>query len=173
MPNSYDMIVIGSGPAGENAAELASYFGYRVAIIERNKPGGTVTTRGGAPTKTLREAALALTGFYQQEVYGVDLGAPPALALDKLTARTRQVCQSVQAATARRIALLEIVYLQGTARLAPGGKVILTDTDGDLFALSADVTLIATGSRPWRPPNIAFDDPAVFDADGIYSLTAL
>jgi NAD(P) transhydrogenase len=115
MSNHYDMIVIGSGPAGESAAQLASYFGYRVAIIECHKPGGTPTTRGGAPTKTLREAALALTGFYQQEVYGVDLGAPPAVAHDKVAERTRQVCQSLQAATARRIAVWEIAYLQGMA----------------------------------------------------------
>src|SRR5689334_15734142 len=78
MSNHYDMIIIGSGPAGESAAELAAYSGYRVAMIERGKPGGTATTRGSVPTKTLREAALALTGFYPQEVYGVELGAPPA-----------------------------------------------------------------------------------------------
>jgi NAD(P) transhydrogenase len=173
MSNNYDMIVIGSGPAGENAAELASYFGYRVAIIERNKPGGTPTTRGGAPTKTLREAALALTGFYHQEVYGVDLGAPPAVALDKLAERTRQVCQALQATTARRIAVWDIAYLHGTARLAPGDKVRLTKADGEVVELSAQVILIATGSRPLRPNNIPFDDPAVFDVDEIYSLTAL
>jgi NAD(P) transhydrogenase len=173
MSNNYDMIVIGSGPAGENAAELASYFGYRAAIIERNKPGGTPTTRGGAPTKTLREAALALTGFYHQEVYGVELGAPPAVALDKVAERTRQVCQSLQAATARRIAMMDIAYLHGTARLAPRGKVLLTEADGTVVELSARVILIATGSRPFRPANIPFDDPSVFDVDGIYSLAAL
>ncbi len=173
MSNTYDMIVIGSGPAGESAAELAAYFGYRVVIIERNKPGGTPTTRGGAPTKTLREAALALTGFYDQEVYGVKLGAPPAVALDKLVERTRQVCQSLQAATARRIALMNVAYLHGTARLAPGGTVLLTETDGTVAELSARIILIATGSRPLRPHTIPFDDPAVFDVDGIYNLTAL
>jgi NAD(P) transhydrogenase len=173
MSNHYDMIVIGSGPAGENAAELASYFGYRVAIIERNKPGGTPTTRGGAPTKTLREAALALTGFYHQEVYGVELGAPPGLALDKLAARTRQVCQSLQQATARRIATMDVAYFEGSARLAPGGKVLLSEASGALVELSARVVLLATGSRPLRPTTIPFDDPAVFDVDGIYSLSAL
>lgn len=173
MSNNYDLIVIGSGPAGESAAELAAFFGYRVAVIEKTKPGGTVTTRGGAPTKTLREAALALTGFYHQEVYGVELGAPPALALEKLAERTRQVCQSLQAATADRIALMDIDYWQGAARLAPGGKVLLTDLNGAMVELSAHVVLIATGSRPFRPHNIPFDDPGVFDVDGIYDLTAL
>ncbi len=171
--HTYDMIVIGSGPAGESAAQLASYFGKRVAIIERYKPGGTPTTRGGAPTKTLREAALALTGFYRQEVYGVELGAPPMVALDKLAERTRHVCQSLQAATANRIARWEITYLQGTARLVPGGKVCLTQPNGSEIELSTRVILIAAGSRPLRPANIPFDDPGVFDADEIYGLTAL
>jgi NAD(P) transhydrogenase len=173
MSTQYDMIVIGSGPAGENAAELASYFGYHAAIIERNKPGGTPTTRGGAPTKTLREAALALTGFYDQEVYGVELGAPPAVALDKLAERTAQVCRSLQAATARRLALMDVAYLHGTARLLPGGRVLFSQASGDVVELSARVILIAVGSRPLRPKNIPFDDPAVFDADGIYGLRAL
>jgi NAD(P) transhydrogenase len=173
MSNNYDMIVIGSGPAGESAAQLASYFGYRVAIIERNKPGGTPTTRGGAPTKTLREAALALTGFYHQEVYGVELGAPLTVALDKVAERTRHVCQSLQAAAAQRIGVWEIAYLHGTARLAPGGKVRLTEANGDLVELSARVILIAAGSRPLRPANIPFDDPAIFDVNEIYSLTTL
>src|SRR5262249_15755705 len=173
MSNTYDMIVIGSGPAGENAAELASYFGYRVAIIERNKPGGTPTTHGGAPTKTLREAAMALTGFYNQEIYGVELGAPPAVALDKLAERTRQVCLSLQAATAHRIALIDVAYLQGTARLVPDGRVLLTEADGAEVELSARVILIASGSRPLRPKTIPFDDPAVFDVDELYNLTAL
>lgn len=173
MSNHYDLIVIGSGPAGESAAQIAAYFGQRVAIIERNLPGGTPTTRGGAPTKTLREAALALTGFYHQEVYGVDLGAPPTVALDKLAERTRQVCQSLQAATTHRIAVWGMTYLQGTARLASAGKVLLTEANGSVVELSTRVILIATGSRPLRPANVPFDDPAVFDVDGIYSLTAL
>ena len=61
MVSSFDLIVIGSGPAGEEA-ELAATFGRSVAVVERSAPGGTVTTTGGAPTKTLREAALYLPG---------------------------------------------------------------------------------------------------------------
>jgi pyruvate/2-oxoglutarate dehydrogenase complex dihydrolipoamide dehydrogenase (E3) component len=57
------LIAIGAGPAGESATELASFFGHRSAIVEKNRPGGVVTTTGGAPTKTLREAALYFSGF--------------------------------------------------------------------------------------------------------------
>ena len=121
MSNNYDMIVIGSGPAGESAAELAAYFGHRVAIIERNKPGGTPTTRGGAPTKTLREAALALTGFYQQEVYGVELGAPPTVALDKLD-RAHPPGLSSAAGGHRATDRDDGYCLLRTARLAPAAR---------------------------------------------------
>jgi NAD(P) transhydrogenase len=68
---------------------------------------------------------------------------------------------------------MEVAYLHGTARLLPGGRVLFNQASGDVVELSARVILIATGSRPLRPKNIPFDDPAVFDADGIYSLTAL
>ena len=58
MTEVYDFVAIGAGPAGESAAELAAFYGHRSVVIEKNRPGGTVTTTGGAPTKTLREAAL-------------------------------------------------------------------------------------------------------------------
>ena len=61
MDDIYDLVVIGAGPAGEVAAELAA-FGRRALVVERSKPGGVVTTTGGAPTKALREAAVYLTG---------------------------------------------------------------------------------------------------------------
>ena len=66
MDDRYDLVVIGAGPAGEVAAGLAAAFGRTVLIVERNKPGGVVTTTGGAPTKALREAALYLTGYRQE-----------------------------------------------------------------------------------------------------------
>ena len=63
MDDIYDLVVIGAGPAGEVAAELAASFGRRALVVERSKPGGVVTTTGGAPTKALREAAVYLTGY--------------------------------------------------------------------------------------------------------------
>jgi len=78
--NTCDLIVIGAGPAGQSAAEFAAWIGRKAIIIERDKPGGVVTTTGGAPTKTLREAALYLTGFRQGQVYGVERGVPLEVA---------------------------------------------------------------------------------------------
>jgi hypothetical protein len=100
MTDSYDLIAIGAGPAGESATELAAFFGHRSLIIERNKPGGTVTTTGGAPTKTLREAALYMSGFAEGDVYGIRLTAPPEVATEIVRKRTLRVCEQLQQVTA-------------------------------------------------------------------------
>src|SRR5215472_9376928 len=126
MTDTYDLVAIGAGPAGESAADLAAFFGHRSAIIERAQPGGTVTTTGGAPTKTLREAALYLTGFSQGDVYGLRMGAPPEVATDVIRKRTQAVCELLQRVTADNIAGRGVDYIRGLARLDPDGSVIVS-----------------------------------------------
>jgi flavin-dependent dehydrogenase len=116
MDDSYDLVVIGAGPAGEVAAQLAAAFGRKVLIVERNKPGGVVTTTGRAPTKALREAALYLTGYRQEEVYGVRAAAPPEVVMPTLGARIEHVRDVLQEVVAHRLAARGIAYLQGIAR---------------------------------------------------------
>jgi NAD(P) transhydrogenase len=73
-PENYDLVVIGSGPAGEKAALHTAYFGKWVAVVEQARvPGGNPARRTGVPTKTLRETAQYLTGFWHRDVYGVSL----------------------------------------------------------------------------------------------------
>src|SRR5215831_1974539 len=103
MTDAYDLIVIGSGPAGESAAELASIFGHRSAVIEKARPGGVVTTTGGAPTKTLREAALYFSGIREGDIYGLRMTAPPEIATAIIRNRTRTVCDLLQTLTAQKI----------------------------------------------------------------------
>src|SRR3954453_20794873 len=111
MTDTYDLIAIGAGPAGESATELASFFGHRSAVIEKNKPGGTVTTTGGAPTKTLREAALYFSGFCEGDVYGLRMSAPPEVATDIIRKRTWNVCEVLQKVTAENIAKNSVDYM--------------------------------------------------------------
>ncbi len=167
MDDEYGLIAIGSGPAGESAAELASFFGHRCAIIEKARPGGAVTTTGGAPTKTLREAALYFSGLVEGGVYGVKTPVPPQVAIETIRQRTRDVCDLLQTVTAGNIAKNGVEYIQATARLDPDGGVIVTDADGQTRRLRAKVTLIATGSTPRRPPGISFDLKGVCDTDTI------
>jgi NAD(P) transhydrogenase len=169
LTDTYDLIAIGAGPAGEAATELAAFFGHRSAVIERNKPGGTVTTTGGVPTKTLREAALYVTGFRDRDVYGLHFPAAPELAANTIRNRTRGVCELLQRVTAENIAKRGVEYIQGSARLSPDRTVVVSRADGQECMLRAKVILIATGSRPMRPPNIPLA-PGVCDTDTILQL---
>lgn len=170
MTETYDLVVIGAGPAGQAAAELVAHLGRRAIIVEQHRPGGAVTTTGGAPTKTLREAALYLTGFGQEEVYGVKAAVPLETALPIIAARTAEVRDRLQQVVAQRIARRGIEYLQGAARLGRDRTVLITLPDGTRRELSARSILIATGSRPSHFPGIPFDDPDVYDSDRIYAI---
>jgi NAD(P) transhydrogenase len=167
MPDAYDFIAIGAGPAGESAAELASFFGHRSAVIEKARPGGTVTTTGGVPTKTLREAALYFSGLCDGDVYGLRSTARPEIVTDVIRKRTLGVCRLLQEVTAQNIAQSNVDYIQGNARLDHDGSVVVTPPEGQDRKLRAQAVLIATGSRPFRPKNISFDIPGVCDTDTI------
>ena len=167
MTDSYDFIAIGAGPAGESAAELASFFGHRSAIVENDHPGGTVTTTGGVPSKTLREVAVYLSGLREGDVYGLRLATTPEVVTDTIRRRTWEVCETLQGVAATNIANHNVDFIQGTARLDSPGTIVVTASDGQKRELRAKTILIATGSRPWRPSTASFDSPAICDTDTI------
>jgi NAD(P) transhydrogenase len=162
----YDLVVIGSGPAGDSAAQLAATAGYRVAIVERrHAPGGVVVANGGVPTKTLRESAMYLTGFTGRRTYGLGLELEPHVLAEQLTSRTRDVCQTIATLVRDNLVACGIDLIHGSGRLSPDRTVIVESGPPDVppRQLRARAILIATGSRPFRPPTIAFDDPDVWD----------
>ena len=167
----FDLVVIGAGPAGEKAAAQAAYQGKRVAIVERNpRPGGAMV-ESVYSTKTMREAALYLTGFGRREVYGVGLELDPRRAVLGVRSRADHVVETMTAAVEQNLDRHGIEQVRGSARLDGGRRVVVTPTDGGPeLALEADVILIATGSRPFHPPGIPFDDPDVLDSETARSL---
>jgi NAD(P) transhydrogenase len=167
MTDGYEFVAIGSGPAGESAAELAAFFGHSSAVIEKARPGGTVTTTGGVPTKTLREAALYFSGLCEGNTYGLRTTATAEIAIDIICKRTSEVCGLLQKATAENIARNDVDYIEGHASLKPDGTVLVAGSAGLERQLRAKTILIATGSRPRRPKNISFDIPGVCDTDTI------
>lgn len=170
MAEKFDLVVIGSGPAGEKGATQAAYFGHRVAIVERSPtPGGIPVSTAGIPTKTLRETALYITGFQQREVYGLSLQLDPQATLERLMSRTAEVIATSQERVRRNIERHGIALYRGTARLGPGRTVVVSG-DGEEKVLEARAVLIATGSRPFRPPGVPFDDQDVHDSDEIIRL---
>ncbi|MGZ8754431.1 MAG: Si-specific NAD(P)(+) transhydrogenase [Acidimicrobiia bacterium] len=170
----FDMVVIGSGPAGEKAAAQAAYFGKRVAIVERAaRPGGAPVNTGGIPTKTLRETAQYLTGFRRREVYGVGIGLGVDVTVELLHARSAEVSQLMADAVLRNINRHRIELVYGEASLDSERAVVIKAPDGSLRSLSAHVVLIATGSRPFHAPGIPFDDPDVHDSESILDIETI
>jgi NAD(P) transhydrogenase len=170
----YDMVVIGSGPAGENAAAQAAYFGKRVAVVERSsRPGGVAVSNGAVPTKTLRETALYLSGFRKREVYGLSLHLDPEATLERLLARRAEVSATMTEAVERNIARHRIELVHGEGSLGPGRTVRVALAGGGNRALEGDVILIATGSRPFHPPGIPFDDPEVHDSEEVLDISRI
>jgi NAD(P) transhydrogenase len=169
----FDLAVIGAGPAGEKGAAQAAYFNKRVAIVERRPHvGGGAASRTGVPTKTLREAALYLTGFGQRDLYGLRLELGRESVVEQMRRRTREVIDLSVAAVRENIERHGIELIHGEARLTADRQVAVHGPTGDRL-LSADVVLIATGSRPSHPPGVPFDDPDVHDSESILGLERL
>ena len=171
MTEYYDLIVIGSGPAGEKAAVHAAYFDKRVALVERhNMTGGVAVSQVGMiPTKTLREAALYVTGFHKREIYGVSVELDRQEVFSALRKRTNEVIETMAQAVRQNIDRHGVELIHGTARLGGGGDVSVSG-GGTERQLHGDAVIIATGSRPYHPPGVPFDDPDVLDAEGLLEI---
>jgi NAD(P) transhydrogenase len=171
MRDDYDLVVIGSGPAGEKGAAHAAYFGKRVALVERTTElGGTPVSSAGIPTKTLREAALYVTGFGRRHLYGVGAQIDLDVALQVLHRRTQAVTAMMQANVRANLERHGIDVIHGIARLERGRQVVVTLANGRTRTLKARAILIATGSRPFHPTTVPFDDPDVHDSDTILDI---
>jgi len=167
----FDMVVIGSGPAGEKAAAQAAYFGKKVAMVERSpSPGGAAVSNAGIPTKTLRETALYITGFRRREAYGLRLTLDPEATVAQLRTRTAQVIETMTDAVRRNLELHSIEFVRGRARLGRDRTIHVAQGGGRERVLHADVVLIATGSRPARLPGVPFEDPDVDDSETAFEI---
>ncbi len=163
------MVVIGAGPAGEKGAAQAAYHSKQVAIVERStRPGGAGALNSWVPSKTLREAALYLTGYGHRDVYeGLHLNLDPTIAITRLRARSEQVIAAVTGQVRTNLDAHGIELVHGEAQLGADRTVHVVSPDGGRRVLEADVVLIATGSRPFHPDGITFD------ADVLDSATVL
>ena len=170
MPDHFDLIVIGAGPAGEKGAAQAAYFGKKVCIVERApKPGGAAVNTGTIPSKTLRETALYFSGLRQRGLYGVEYHVKSDISVADFMFRERAVVEASWQLIDENLTRHGITVVQGTARLVDGHTVEVR-RHPDTRRLTADVILVATGSEPLRPPEIPFDNEIVVDSDGILRL---
>ena len=166
----YDLIVIGSGPAGEKGAAQAAYFGKRVALIERaSVPGGACVNTGTVPSKTLRESALHLSGFKQRGFRGAVDVTMKSVTIEDFMYRKQHVVEKEWKRIDENLRRHNVDRYAGSARfLSPNEIEVQNDTGST--RIEGSIVLIATGSSPFRPSHIPFDDEFVCDSDTILRL---
>ncbi len=170
-----DVAVIGSGPAGQKAAIQAAKLGASVIVIEKDPfPGGACLYSGTIPSKSLREAIIDLTGFYEYSYYGKEEVAPKEVSINALNYRLHQIIAQEKSMITRQFKKNGIRFLQGTARYENPHMLIVVDDDYRLrYQVSAKMSVIATGSKPRNPIHVPFDDEVILDSTRLLSIDKL
>ena len=172
---TYDLAIIGSGPAGVSAAVQAAKLGRRVCIIERNidNLGGAWIQTGTLPSKTLREL-LAMTSSVRVQ-YGEQWlkHLQDGTTARRLMARAKDVSQRQNQHVRSYLAKNGVIIISGTASLRDPNTIEVTKRGGKTQTVQTTSVLLASGSRPRRPPDIPFDGWRVVDADEILQLATI
>lgn len=172
MKPAYDLIVIGSGPAGAKAAALAAFYGKSVALVEKEpRLGGAGTNTGTLPSKTLKETAVFLSGFNDRGLFGVERKPDHAVSVQDLLFRKASVTSQQEDDIRRNLSILQVDIIQGQASLVDAHAVQVQPPGGAAtILLKSEFILLATGSRPWRVPGVPFDARSVHDSDSILEI---
>lgn len=169
----YDLLVIGSGPAGQKAAIQAAKIGKKVGIIERKTVvGGICINIGTIPSKSLREAVMFLSGFRQRNLYGASYRVKQDITFEDLSQRCNHVVQAEQEIIQNQLMRNRVDFIVGTATLVDPHRIAITQNDKSVEH-TADYIVISVGTEAARPPQIPFDDEAVIDSDQLLSLKQL
>ena len=168
----FDLVVLGSGPAGQRAAIQAAKLGKRVAIIEKQTVvGGVCINTGTIPSKTLREAALHLSGFLQRSVYGAAYSVKQDITMADLQRRTDHVIRTEIDVTHHQLRRNGIVVLSASASFTDPHTVRLEFPDGSSTReITTDKVVIAVGTVCTRADNIPFDGETIFTSDDVLTL---
>ena len=160
-----DIVVIGSGPAGQKAAIQAAKLGKNVIVIEKNPgPGGACLYSGTIPSKTFRESVVDLTRFFDRHFEGND-DKRPDVTIDELNSRLHIVVSEEKNVLLRQFKKNNILLIQGSARFENQNTVIIVDDDFRLkFQIKAHYFIIATGSNPRNPADVPFDKEVILDS---------
>jgi NAD(P) transhydrogenase len=171
MAQHYDLIVIGSGPAGRRAAVQAAKLKKSVLVIERGRRvGGVCVHTGTIPSKTLRETVLNLSGWRERGFYGRAHRNKEVITAEDLRRRLSITLDHEVEVLEHQFARNQVTWIAGAARfLGPHAVEVVGDT-GEVRHCHADRIIIAVGTQPHRPAHIPFDGDSVVDADEILEL---
>jgi len=169
--NRYDLLVIGTGPAGQKAAVQAAKLGKKVGIVERKEVvGGVCINTGTIPSKSLREAVLYLSGFRQRSIYGADYRLKKAITIEDLAFRTNHVIRNEIGIVENQMTRNRVDMIYGTASFVDSHRLRVTQTGGGPAEYEADFIVIAVGSEPAKPAEVPFDHETIIDTDELLTL---
>jgi NAD(P) transhydrogenase len=172
--HEYDLLVIGSGPAGQKSAIAAAKMRKKVAMVDRRKMiGGVCVHTGTIPSKTFREAILYLTGFSQRSFYGKDYVVKDNLQMQDLMFRVNAVVQREAEVIHNQLRRNQVTLIDGLAKFVDANTVEVPNGDAEPIRASADNIMIACGTRPAHNAAIPLDGKRIFDSDQLPSLENL
>jgi NAD(P) transhydrogenase len=168
MSSDYELVVIGSGPAGQKAAIQGAKLGRRVALVERRELGGVSVNWGTIPSKTLRESIVYLTGMSQRAAYGESYRVKEEITMEDLRLRTQQVIAREVDVVRNQLLRNHVTLLEGTASFLDPHTLAVAGREGQ--QVGADRVVIASGTRPARPAEVEFDESTILDSDSLLRL---
>jgi NAD(P) transhydrogenase len=175
MPNyDYDILIIGSGPAGKSAAIQSAKLGKTVAVVERSDViGGVMLNTGTIPSKTLREAAMYLTGYREREVYGESFTVKQSISIKDLLVRTSHVMDNEVDVTRHQMLRNGVELITADASFVDPHTMSLTEPNGRVREVKAAKVLIAVGTTATGSDQVAVDGKRIFLSDDILDLDRL
>ena len=166
----YDVVVIGSGPAGEGAAMNAAKKGRRVAVIEEQSTvGGNCTHKGTIPSKALRHSVKQIIEFNTNPMFR-DIGEPRWFSFPKVLSRAEKVISNQVMLRTNFYARNRVDLFFGEAKMVSNSEVSIVGNNGSADTLKAKNIIIATGSSPYCPPDVDFNHPRIYNSDTILKL---
>src|SRR5271167_3111880 len=171
--NSYDLVVIGSGPAGQKAAICAAKMRKKVAVIERKRSiGGVCVNTGTIPSKTFREAVLYLSGLRQRTFYGRGYAVKDQIAMQDLIFRSDAVMAREIEVIKAQLRRNRVTVFECNARFLDPHTMEVASDDG-FTMLRTNNFVIACGTRPAHDAQIPIDGKRIFDSDQVHDLQEL
>ncbi|HTR38483.1 MAG TPA: Si-specific NAD(P)(+) transhydrogenase [Bryobacteraceae bacterium] len=167
---SYDLIVIGSGPAGQRAAIQGAKMGKNVALIERREVvGGVCVNTGTIPSKTFREAVLHLSGYYYQNIYGVNYRVKEKITMADLAFRVQHVIKTEVDVIQAQLSRNNIELISGVAKFLDPHTVRVVNSRGEQ-TFAGDFFVIATGTKPAASPKVKLNGRNIIDSDQVLDM---
>ena len=171
---TYDLMIIGSGPAGQRAAIQGAKLGKRVALVEKREVvGGACINTGTIPSKSMREAVMHLSGYQYQSIYGMSYRVKEKITVGDLSFRVQHVIKTEIDVTLAQLSRNGIDMLTGTASFLDPHHVRIVNTRGQSNEYEAEVIVIATGTRPAVSPLVPINNRTIINSDQIFSLPAI